>query len=117
MDYEKAQTAVEKIDELCPNMSMTWLLRGNIYYDLGDFDKAIECYENCLQIDPNNLSAEYSMLTLYEVLQEYEKAYELCDRILEKTKHVKIEEDWYGIIYYTELLKEKLIPYIAGEAS
>lgn len=34
-----------------------------------------------------------------------------------KTKHVKIEEDWYGIIYYTELLKEKLIPYIAGEAS
>lgn len=117
MDYEKAQTAVGKIDELCPNMSMTWLLRGNIYYDLRDFDKAIECYENCLQIDPNNLSAEYSMLTLYEVLQEYEKAYELCDRILEKTKHVKIEEDWYGIIYYTELLKEKLIPYIAGEAS
>lgn len=117
MDYEKAKTAVERIDELCPNMSMTWLLRGNIYYDLGDFDKAIESYENCLQIDPNNLSAEYSMLTLYETLQEYEKAYELCERILEKTKHVKIEEDWYGIIYYTELLKEKLIPYVTGETS
>lgn len=115
MNYEKAQTAVEKINEICPDMSMTWLLRGNIYYDLGDYDKAIECYENCLQIDPNNLSAEYSMLTLYESLEEYEKAYELCNRILEKTTHVKIEEDWYGIIYYTELLKEKLVPYVTGE--
>ena len=114
-DYEKAQVAVEKIDELCPDMSMTWLLRGNIYYDIGDYDKAIECFENCLQMDPYNLSAEYSMLTLYESLEEYEKAYELCNRILEKTTHVKLEEDWYGIIYYTEILKEKLSPYVAEE--
>ncbi|MBK9982568.1 MAG: tetratricopeptide repeat protein [Saprospiraceae bacterium] len=48
-----AQMYLNRALEIHPNYKLSYLLLGNSYYHLGDFDKAITYYRQVLKIDPD----------------------------------------------------------------
>lgn len=60
-----------------------WKLKGNEYLDLEDWEKALECYEKSLEIDPCYARSAMNMGYVYKKLKEYDKAMECFDLTLE----------------------------------
>ena len=49
---------------------------GSAYYELGQYEKAIEAYKKAIAIKPDKDEAYYNMGTAYSKLEQYEKAIE-----------------------------------------
>ena len=47
---------------------------GNIYKQLGEFQKAIDSYNTAVQVKPNNSNAHYNLGNIYKQLGEFKKA-------------------------------------------
>lgn len=56
---------------------------GNLYYDMGRFDSAIEWYEEALNLDPSNVQVRTDLGTSYLYTGNAVKAIELYHRSLE----------------------------------
>lgn len=71
---------------------------GERYNRIGEYNKAIECYENSYtsSIVPRDLSAVYSLAFLYTKLGKYQNAIDMWQRILD----VLLSD--YGIIEGTQ---------------
>jgi tetratricopeptide (TPR) repeat protein len=41
--------------EIDPNDADAWNNKGNALYNLGNYNEAIECYDQALKIDPKNV--------------------------------------------------------------
>lgn len=113
-NYEVAITSLEAVEEICPNMSMPWFLKGTAYFDSRDYDNALESYKKCISLDEDNMGALYSMAVIYDIKGEYDKSVQLCEQILEVLPEVNHEKDWYGISYHTRALYERIQKYIGG---
>ena len=48
--------------------------RGNTYYDLQQYDKALADYSKAIEIDPYFAKAYYNRGIIYDDLQQYDKA-------------------------------------------
>ena len=46
--------------EIDPNDADAWNNKGNALYNLGNYNEAIECYNQTLKIDPNYINAWYN---------------------------------------------------------
>ena len=55
---------------------------GNTYYDLGQYQKAIEAYQASLKLRPQDPSVETDMATCFHILGEHDKALEILDKVL-----------------------------------
>jgi tetratricopeptide (TPR) repeat protein len=55
---------------------------GNIYYDLNQFEKAIEFYQQSLKIRPQDPNVETDLATSFHYLGQDDKALEILDKIL-----------------------------------
>jgi cytochrome c-type biogenesis protein CcmH/NrfG len=55
---------------------------GNVYYDLGQFQKAIDAYQASLKIQPENPSVETDQATCYHYLGQNDTALEILDKVL-----------------------------------
>ena len=56
---------------------------GNIYYDMGQYRKAIDYYRESLKLRPEDPSVETDMATCYHYLGDHDKALETLDRVLQ----------------------------------
>lgn len=112
-DYELARKALDEVDKLSPDLSITWFLRGTSYFNEEKYEEAMQCFKKCIQIDPDNVTALYCMAALYDRAGEYEMSYQMCNQVIERLPYVNHEIDWYGVAYHIAALKEKLSPYIA----
>ena len=56
---------------------------GNIYYDLGQYEKALTYYQRSLTLHPGNPSVETDLATCYHYLGQDDKALETLDKVLE----------------------------------
>jgi len=56
---------------------------GNIYYDMGQYRKAIDYYQESLKLRPQDPSVETDMATCYHYLGDHDKALETLDRVLQ----------------------------------
>jgi tetratricopeptide (TPR) repeat protein len=56
---------------------------ANIYFDLGQFDKAADFYQQSLEISPGVPSVETDLATCYHYLGQVDKALETLDKVLQ----------------------------------
>jgi tetratricopeptide (TPR) repeat protein len=54
-----------------------------VYYDLGDFDEAIDLYNDTIDVDPNYAQAYTGLGLIYYTLEDYEEAIENFDQAIE----------------------------------
>ena len=57
--------------------------KGYDYFDDGLFDKAIECYQKAVEINPDYANAYYNMGIAYAYKENYDKALECCQKAIE----------------------------------
>lgn len=56
---------------------------GRYYLNLGDLDKALEHYLQCVEIDPDDVSAQLKIGEVFARKKDYERAREAWERVLE----------------------------------
>jgi tetratricopeptide (TPR) repeat protein len=56
---------------------------GNLYYDSGQYEKAIDFYRRSLSIRPRDPSVETDLATCYHYLSQEDKALEILNKVLE----------------------------------
>jgi tetratricopeptide (TPR) repeat protein len=56
---------------------------GNLYYDSGQYDKAIGFYQKSLSILPRDPSVETDLATCYHYLGQQDRALEILNKVLE----------------------------------
>ena len=76
--------AKSSIDDAHNRTLEQWLDMGQIYFDQGDFERALAAYEQAIRLDPNNAFANYRkghslrrLNRLYEALPAHEQAIRL----------------------------------------
>ncbi|MFX0140041.1 MAG: tetratricopeptide repeat protein, partial [Candidatus Hodarchaeota archaeon] len=76
-----------------------WYFQGNTNLRLKDFQKALDCFEKAIEIDPQFKEAWNDMSSAYKGLENYQKAIECCEKAIEiDPKHIN---SWFnmGIAY------------------
>ena len=64
-----------------------WIKMGAIYRRIKNYEKALECFDKCLEREPENISAMTGkMEILIDDLDDKEKALQTIDRALEIEK-------------------------------
>jgi len=79
--YAKAEAAFKNALRLRPDHADSHFYLGNVYSDLGLYDKAIECFKNALQADPGP-GIYNNMGIVYYNRKEYDRAIECYKRAL-----------------------------------
>ncbi|GHT75486.1 hypothetical protein AGMMS50262_10930 [Bacteroidia bacterium] len=64
------------------------ILKGNIYVESSDLDKAKECYANAINICPGKFNARYKLLNVYRNMSEKEKALNVALEIIKLPEKV-----------------------------
>lgn len=75
-----------------------FLKKGQIFEEIREYEKALECYKEVLRIDPENSTVNNSIGEMYDILDDFDKALEYYNKQLE------IEESAYyfgnrGLLY------------------
>ncbi|MHC4096166.1 MAG: tetratricopeptide repeat protein [Planctomycetota bacterium] len=66
-----------------PNDAEAFFLSGSIYRNQGNSEKAIMCWERCVELDSNHTKAYHGMAEIAFDKGEYERAVDLGQRILD----------------------------------
>jgi tetratricopeptide (TPR) repeat protein len=63
--FDEAMTHLQKAVEIHPRFKNAYLLMGNSYNYKKDFEKAIENYKKCLEIEPDDKDAKHNLSITY----------------------------------------------------
>ncbi len=110
-DYEGAVKRATELESIYPNMSMLSYIKGTAYMSDNNMENAKKEFLSCLQRDPENMAAAYSLALVHDALEEYDEANALCDRILVSLPEQDHGTDWYGIAIHVKNLKNDLKQY------
>jgi cytochrome c-type biogenesis protein CcmH/NrfG len=75
--------ALEQRSRSEPENAEVKIQLGNVYYDLGQYQKASEAYEAALKLSPRNAGVETDLATCYHELGAHDKALAALDRVLQ----------------------------------
>ena len=81
-DKEKQLEHLQQLAAEDPQSSDYATQIGNLYYDLGHYDNAVEYYERSLTIHPQDPNVETDLATCYHYLGRDDKALEILDNVL-----------------------------------
>ncbi len=76
IDEEKARLTGNTTD------AAGWAHLGNLYFDDGQYQNAVDAYQTSLSITPNNTNIMTDMGTMYRGLRQFDKALETYDKVL-----------------------------------
>ena len=71
--YAESLTYLDKATSLYPKDASVLIERGNAYYFLKQYDKALEDYSNAITVNPNYLDAYLGRANAYEELKDNQK--------------------------------------------
>lgn len=97
-----AEKTLNRALEIYPQYSNAWLLLGNVYYKRdNNFAKAMECYMQAKNFNPNSFDAHFNLAIAYRDLNKYNDALLYLD-MAEKLKPEKAEtvRQNRGELYY-----------------
>jgi tetratricopeptide (TPR) repeat protein len=82
IDASNKLAALEEMSSKDPQNPDYKTQLGNTYYDLGQYQKAIEAYQASLKLRPQDPSVETDMATCFHILGQHDKALEILDKVL-----------------------------------
>jgi tetratricopeptide (TPR) repeat protein len=80
--YEKAIEQYEIVLK-DSNHIVAWYNKGNVLYNLGNYEEAIKCYDRALEINPNYVDALSNKAIIFANLDKVDQAIKYIDRVLE----------------------------------
>ena len=83
IDYAKDLMALEQMSRAAPENAEYKTKIGNIYYDVGQYEKAAEAYRQSLELKPQNARVETDLAACLHYLGNHDKAMELLDHVLQ----------------------------------
>ena len=83
IDLSDRLRAVEELSRKDPNNPDYRIQVGNLYYDMGQYQKAIDAYQIALDLKPRNPSVETDLATCYYSIGQGDKALQILDRVLQ----------------------------------
>jgi tetratricopeptide (TPR) repeat protein len=83
---QQGEMAVEELIKLkeTENTPALNIRIGEIYVQQGAFDKAVDCFKEAWDLDPENLNAAYKLLGTYSISDQKEKEMELLEVLEQK---------------------------------
>ena len=66
-----------------------WFLLGSVCYIQGDFERAAECFTNCVNLDPSNVQYHKNLAFAFRQMGRYD---EFDDIIFDKLPNLKKQE-------------------------
>jgi tetratricopeptide (TPR) repeat protein len=82
VDSAREIMVLEELSRKAPENADYKTRIGNLYYDLGRYDKAIEAYQQSLALNPRDANVETDMATCLHQLGQHDRALETLDRVL-----------------------------------
>ena len=83
IDLSDRLRAMEEMSRKDPNNPDYRIQVGNLYYDMGQYQKAIDAYQIALDLKPRNPSVETDLATCYYSIGQGDKALQILDRVLQ----------------------------------
>lgn len=95
-DYDAAWTWVRKAEERFPESAMLHIYAGDLLRDMKRHDEAFGHWKRALEMEPDWLSAAYSMASCYEELGDFKNAAVVYDRIVDNLENrgFDVEMKW-----------------------
>ena len=87
----------------------SWFNEGYDWYNKQDYDKAIECYQKAIELNPDNANAYHGMGVAYEYKQDYDKAIECYQKAIELNPKDAVAYYNMGNAYYNKQDYDKAI--------
>ncbi len=104
---------VKRLAELDPSIDITIPSIAQLYYDSGDYEKAIPEYIEVIKENPDTLEEYIPLGFCYYQLGKYEEAAEQYEKLLEQDPDYPIALFGLGSIYYYKLGEfEKALPLL-----
>lgn len=101
--YEEAAEYLDKLTNFESKNPDLWNWKGNIYHNyLKQYQKAVECYEQAVQSDPQYKYAWYNMGNSYRALEENDKAIQAYEKAIEA------DPDYFDAWYWKARVEERL---------
>jgi tetratricopeptide (TPR) repeat protein len=81
-DIEERRASLEKLITQDPQNADYRTQLGNLYYDAGQYNKAIDYYQQSLSIHPQDPNIETDLATCFHYLGQNDRALEILDKVL-----------------------------------
>ena len=94
---------------LCAQTAEEWKKLGNLELDSANYNKAIEFYEQALEVDSNYFDAYYNLGSAYSSLQEYDKAITYYNKAITKNDTIPAAYYALGSVYTDKKEYDKAI--------
>lgn len=82
--YDSALYYCQKTVATDSTLTPGWINMGMAYRQLGEYKKAMACYEKVLDIQPNQIKAYFAIADLYNDMGDMAKAVHMNEKIMEK---------------------------------
>jgi len=82
--YDSALFYCRKAIEVDSTLTPGWINAGMAYRELGEYEKAMACYQKVLDIQPKQIKAYFAIADLYNDMGDVAKAIRMNEKIMEK---------------------------------
>ena len=97
-DPNKVLALIKKAQENEPTNASLHYAEGNVWKNLNNIEKAVECYQNSVKVDPNYVFGSFAVGTTY-----YDKAVEIQGKAADEMDDKKYEEMLKQLEQYLEM--------------
>lgn len=85
-EEEAALPEEERIKKQQKKDADTAKAEGNEAYKQKDFQKALDCYDKAIELDPTDMLYHTNKAAVFYEMKQYDKCIEECDKAIQKSK-------------------------------
>jgi tetratricopeptide (TPR) repeat protein len=114
-DYETAASYADAILEVNDAYPQANYMRAVIAYQQEEFADAVTYYKKSLSIEDDSANAWFGLANAYDALEEYDLAYQCCQKVAALKPYMDHDSSWYGVSYHNNSLMNSLKEYVEDE--
>lgn len=103
-NYDSAVYFLRKAIALDSTLQPAWVNLGMAYRELKQYDKAIDCYEHILQINPGQVKAVFALANVYNDMGDFDRAVKMNEDMMKR--YPTLEMPYVNIGNYHMLRKD-----------